>query len=164
MITRLPRLLAAATCPFWPVDASAFRTCDIDNSYAYSASTQYVVAEVVFDWQTGSASGTKTIYNYANHTGAGFGECHVTYELTGSYTHGSGTFVLDAHRTNASHTCSEGLLESDYPEDLTYSLQLVFGSDGEVVVNRADNGELFAEGSWEGGKTVYKTPERCTFF
>ena len=157
-------LLAAATCPIWSQDASAFRTCDIENSYAFSATTQYMVGEIIFDWHDGSASGTKTIYNYANETEEGDSECHVTYELTGSYSPGSGTFVLDAHRTNASTACSLELLGSAYPEDRTYSFQMEFAGDGTVEVHHADNGDLFAEGSFENGKTVYKTPERCSIF
>ncbi len=164
MTKGLPYLLAAVIFPLWPQDASAFRNCDIENSYAFSASTQYIVAEIVFDWHDGSASGTKTIYNYANGTREGDSECHVTYELTGSYSPGSGTFVLDAHRTNASSACSLELLGSDYPQDRTYSLQMAFDGDGTVEVHHADNGDLFAEGSFENGKAMYKTPERCSIF
>lgn len=164
MAKGLPYLLAALACPLWPQDVSAFRNCDVENSYAFSASTQYMVAEIVFDWHDGSASGTKTIYNYANDTGEGAGECHVTYELSGSYAPGSGTFVLDAHRTNASSACSLALLGSHYPEDRTYSFWMDFSGDGTVEVHHADNGDLFAEGSFEDGRTVYKTPERCRVF
>jgi len=143
---------------------AAFRTCDTENSHAYAASTQYVVAEIVFDEMTGLSSGTRTTYNYANQEDDGFTECHVTYELSGSYTPGAETFVLDGRRTNYSPGCPQNLLEVDYPEDLTYSLQMNFAADGESRVNTADSGEFLANGSWESGHTVYKTDENCTIF
>ena len=77
---------------------------------------------------------------------------------------GSGTFVLDAHRTNYSHGCPGQLIANAYPTDLTYSFQMDFRNSGASAVNRADNGDLLARGYWENGRTVYKTPETCTLF
>jgi len=148
----------------WHGGALAFRSCDTENSQAFSAATQYTVGELVFDQLTGTASGTKTIYNFANHYGDGRAECHITYELSGSYGAGSGTFVLDAKRTNFSTGCPQELIANDYPPDRTYALQMNFSESGAADVNYADNGELLARGSWEHGRTVYKTGEACTIF
>ena len=164
-MTRCHLFLAVLSAPvLWPGSAAAFRTCDVANSHAYAASTQYVVGEIVFDQMTGLASGTKTIYNYANQDADGFTECHVTYELSGSYTPGAETFVLDARRTNYSAACPPKLIDIDYPTDLTYSLQMEFGADGTSQVSIADSGEFLAHGSWEAGMTVYKTSESCAIF
>jgi hypothetical protein len=157
--------LAALSVPLlWSGGAAAFRTCDVENSHAYAASTQYVVGEIAFDQMTGLASGTKTIYNYANQDAAGFTECHVTYELSGSYTPGAEMFVLDGRRTNYSAACPSKLVDLEYPTDLTYSLQMTFGANGTSTVSVADSGEFLASGSWEAGMTVYKTSESCTIF
>jgi hypothetical protein len=154
-------LLAAVT---WSPAGAAFRNCEVENSHAWSASTRYMVGEIEFDPISGRASGTKTFYNYANHYENGADECHVTYELSGSYAPGSGTFVLEARRTNLSRTCPPGLVERDYPEDATYAFQMDFTPGGSAAINRADSGELLARGSWEDGRTVYKTGETCTVF
>lgn len=157
--------LAVLSVPvLWPGSAAAFRTCDVENSHAYAASTRYAVWELVFDQITALASGTTTIYNYANQDAVGFTECHVTYELSGSYTTGAETFVLDAKRTNYSAACPSRMIEIDYPTDLSYSLQMKFGANGESQVSIADSGEFLADGSWETGMTTYKTSESCTIF
>ena len=153
--------LAAAIGP-WP--AAAFRNCDVENSYAYLASTQYTVEEIEFDPVTAWASGTRTIYNYSNRQDHSFEECHVTYELSGSYAAGSGTFVMEGRRTNYSRACPPEMITETYPPALAYALQVDFGGDGATVVNLADNGDTLARGSWEAGRTVYKTPETCTLF
>lgn len=143
---------------------AAFRTCEAENSHAYAASTQYTVAEIVFDEVTGLSSGTRTIFNYANQDGVGFTECHVTYELSGSYTPVAETFVFEGRRTNYSPACPLTLLEAEYPAYLRYSLQMNFAADGTSQVNIADNDEFLANGSWESGHTVYKTDENCSIF
>jgi hypothetical protein len=50
----------------WSGGSSAFRGCDTENSFAFSASTQYAVGEIAFDTATGVANGTETTYNYSN--------------------------------------------------------------------------------------------------
>lgn len=153
--------LAAAS---WSTGATAFRNCDLNYSDAWFASTRYTVDEIEFDPVTGTASGTRTIYNFANHYGDGVDACHVTYELSGSYGAASGTFVLDARRTNFSLACPPEIIARDYPVEATYALQMQFKTGGSATVNRADSGELVAAGTWEEGKTVFKTPETCTYF
>jgi hypothetical protein len=148
----------------WPVGANAFRNCDIDNSDAWFASTRYTVSEIEFDPVTGLASGSRTIYNYANHYRQGGDACHVTYELSGSYGAGSGTFVLDARRTNVSHTCPPEVIARDYPVETTYAVQMQFEADGAATMRRADSGEFMASGAWGEGRTVFTTPEICTAF
>ncbi len=164
MAVRAKRVVVWLAAASWSTGATAFRNCNIENSHAYLASTRYLVGEVEFDPVTGLASGTQTIYNYSNQRDSGFQECHVTYELTGSYSPGSGTFVLDAHRTNFSQDCPRELIALSYPADRTYALQMEFGESGITDVHLADNGEVLARGSWEDGRTVYKTPETCTAF
>ena len=51
----------------WVNSATAFRVCDTDNSYAFSAATQYTVGEIAFDDTTWLVSGTETTYNYTNN-------------------------------------------------------------------------------------------------
>ena len=148
----------------WSAAAAAFRNCDLENDHAYLATTHYMVGEIEFDAVTGTASGTKTIYNFSNQREDGFEECHVTYELTGSYTAGSGTLVLDARRTNFSPGCPRELIAGDYPADRTYALQVDFDDGGSAAVHAADNGDLLAQGSWGAGRAVYKTAETCTVF
>lgn len=164
-MTRCHLFLAALSAPlFLPGSAAAFRSCDVENSHAYAASTQYVVGEIVFDQMTGLATGTKTIYNYANQDADGFTECHVTYELSGSYTPGAETFVLDARLANYSAFCPQKLIDINYPTELTFSLQMEFGADGTSQVSIADSGEFLAHGSWEAGSALYKTSESCVIF
>lgn len=148
----------------WAPGANGFRTCDQENSEAFSASTQYVVGEISFNRDTGIASGTETTYNYANRAFEGFSQCHVTYELSGSYESSTETFILDARRTAHSSTCPDFLIDLEYPSDQTYALQMTFDSGGASAVHRADSGEFLAYGSWEGGRTNYKTDEKCTIF
>ncbi len=164
MSARVLCLAVISATLLWPAAAAAFRNCQIENSDAYLASTRYVVGEIEFDAVTGEASGTKTIYNYSNRRQDAFQECHVTYELSGSYSAGSGMFVLDARRTNFSQECPRDMIAETYPADRTYALQIDFDHSGSAAVSLADNGELFAQGSWEAGRTVYKTAETCTVF
>lgn len=145
-----------------PNTGFAFRTCASEATDIYSAATRYVVGEIDFDDATGEASGTETTYNYVNRDSEGHNECHVTYELSGIVEPGSGTFVLDAQRTNHSATCALDLLEAKYPEKSLYVLQMTFAGDGTTRVHVADSGEFFANGDWHSGKTVYKTSEGCT--
>jgi hypothetical protein len=144
--------------------AAGFRVCDIENSHAFSASTHYVVGEVVFDKNTGEASGTETTYNYANRAAEGFTTCHVTYELTGTFEPGSGTLVLSADRSNHSASCPQEILSIHYPVNQLYALQIALQDNGSTDVYRADNGELFASGEWGPGNASYRTAEACSFF
>lgn len=144
--------------------ASAFRNCGTENSEAWSAATRYTVGELAFDDTTGLASGTETIYNFSNSYETHIGECHVTYELSGSYVPGVEVFVLSGTRSNYSDTCPPELLRIEYPTDLLLSFQMQPAQDGSAVVSRADSGENFAEGSWQPGKAVFKTGEHCSIF
>ncbi|MCB1731016.1 MAG: hypothetical protein KDI21_11115 [Halieaceae bacterium] len=148
----------------WMSGASGFRSCDIADSYAWSASTHYTVGEIAFDAVTGTASGTETRYNFSNDASDGAGECHVTYELTGTYDVGVEVFTLDATRTNYSESCAPALLGVEYPQSRLYALQMAFGEDGTARVSSAASGEMLASGSWQAGRAVYKTPEECTLF
>jgi len=140
----------------------AFRACSTDAVDIYSATTRYVVGEITFDSATGQASGTETTYNYADPDFEGFHECHVTYELSGIIEPGSGTFVLDARRTNYSSACPAGLIDARYPGQQLYVFQMTFEMDGTSKVHIADNGEFFADGDWDAGRTFYRTGEKCT--
>ena len=148
---------------YWAQGASGFRGCASADSDAWSASSHYTVGEIAFDVVTGVASGTETRYNYSNDPDAG-GECHVTYELTGTYNAGVEVFTLDATRTNYSESCAPGLLGVEYPPRRLYALQMAFAEDGSAMVSSAASGELLASGSWAAGRAVYKTPEECTVF
>jgi len=143
--------------------ASAFRNCSIADSDAWLAETHYTVSELAFDDTTGTASGTETIYNYSNAYPAG-GECHVTYELSGSYVPGVEVFVLSATRSNYSDTCPDSVLHIQYPAIRLQTLQMNHGADGSAVVNSGDSGEFLADGSWQQGKAMYKTGEECSVF
>ena len=143
---------------------SAFRNCGTQNSEAWSAATRYTVGELSFDETTGLASGTETIYNYSNTYDSRIGECHGTYELSGSYVPGVEVFVLDGTRSNYSDTCPPDLLRIEYPADLLLSFQVQPAQDGSAVVSRADSGMRFAEGTWQPGKAVFKTGELCSIF
>ena len=156
--------IASALVVLWSGSASAFRTCETQDSDAWSASTRYAVGELTFDDTTGAASGTETFYNYSNAYDAGPGECHVTYELNGSYVAGVEVFVLNATRTNYSDSCPPALLHIGFPETLSHSFQMEYANDGSAVVNSAESGELLAGGSWQPGKAVYKTGEQCSIF
>lgn len=144
--------------------ASAFRNCGTQNSDAWSAATRYTVGELSFDDTTGLASGTETIYNYSNTYDSQIGECHVTYELSGSYVPGVEVFVLSGTRSNYSDTCPPDLLRIEYPADLLLSFQMQPAPDGSAVVSRADSGVSFAQGTWQPGKAVFKTGELCSVF
>ena len=157
-------LIAPAIVLLWSASAAGFRACDIDNSYAFSAATRYVVGEISFDPVTGQASGTETTYNYANQDDDGFTECHVTYKLSGIFEPGTGTFLLDTERTNHSVTCQEDFISINYPDTGRYALQMDFDPDGTSLVNSADSGQLVASGEWRPGRTNYKTIEECTIF
>ncbi len=144
--------------------ASAFRNCGNEDSEAWSAATRYTVGELAFDDTTGLASGTETIYNYSNAYDTRLGECHVTYELSGSYVPGVEVFVLNGTRSNYSETCPPELLRIEYPADLLLSFQMEPAQDGSAVVSSADSGAHLADGSWQPGKAVFKTGEHCSIF
>ena len=110
MLSLKPFFVVAIFSLSWSGGASAFRVCNIENSHAYSASTQYAVGEIAFDRATGMADGTETTYNYSNREDEGFTHCHVTYEFSGIFESASGTLVLDAQRTNHSDICPQDLL------------------------------------------------------
>jgi hypothetical protein len=148
----------------WVNSAAAFRVCDTDNSYAFSAATQYKVGEIAFDDTTGLVSGTETTYNYTNQDFEGFIECHVTYEFSGIVEPGSGTFIIDAQRTNYSPACPGDLIDIKYPSHRRHVLQIKFETDGSSEVRSADSGELLTIGEWEAGRVAYSTPEKCTIF
>ncbi len=148
----------------WSANGSAFRNCGTQDSEAWMAATRYTVGELAFDDTTGFASGTETFYNYSNAYESGTGECHVTYELSGSYVPGVEVFVLSATRTNYSSSCPPALLHIEYPPTMTHSFQMEYAVDGSAVVNSADSGEPVAGGSWQPGKAVYKTGEQCSIF
>ena len=148
----------------WSSSAAAFRVCDAENSYAFSAATQYKVGEIAFDDTTGLVSGTETTYNYTNQDFEGFIECHVTYEFSGVVESGSGTFVLDAQRTNYSPACPGDLIDLKYPSKRRHVLQISFETDGFSEVRSADSGELLTNGEWEAGRVAYSTTEKCTIF
>jgi hypothetical protein len=158
-------VIVTAVALLWTTSASAFRSCEIPDSHAYRAFTRYVVGEIAFDESAGSANGTETTYNYTNQLVDGFSECHVTYELSGSYVPGQqGVFVLDATRTNFSDTCPSRFVEIQYPESRLYAFQARFGDDGHLVVSVAGSGEFLADGNWAAGRALYKTEEKCTIF
>ena len=148
----------------WSSGTAAFRVCDTDNSYAFSASTQYSVGEIAFNRGTGLANGTETTYNYSNRETEGFSQCHVTYEFSGIFEPGSGTLVLDAQRTNQSATCPQDLITVEYPDTRQYILQVEFNEDKTSQVLLADSGEVMASGEWGNGKMLYRTDEKCTIF
>ena len=145
-------------------ETHAFRSCGTDVGNAYSAATRYTVGEIDFDDTSGLAAGTETTYNYSNSAGDTATECHVTYELSGTYVPGVEVFVLDATRTNYSPSCPSRNLDMEYPPNRLYSLQLELNDGGRARVSLADNGEVFAQGSWGAGRAVYKTEEHCTYF
>ena len=148
----------------WVNPAAAFRVCDTDNSYAFSAATQYTVGEITFDDTTGLVSGTETTYNYTNRDLEGLSECHITYEFSGIVESGSGTFVIDAQRTNYSPSCPDDLIDIKYPSQRRQVLQIKFETDGSSEVRSADSGELLTNAEWETGRVAYSTPEKCTIF
>jgi hypothetical protein len=164
MAARMSLLLVLVVGFIGPERASAFRSCVAEHSDAYTASTRYVVGEIAFDPTTGTASGTETTYNHSNAAFPGFGECHVTYELSGSFESASGTLVLDARRTNHSAACPPDFIATGYPAERLYALLIKLGGDGSTLVHLADNGELIAQGEWSPGSTAYRTPETCTMF
>lgn len=164
MIVKKCVLIPLSLALGWAQAASGFRTCDMPDSHAWSAATHYTVGEIAFDATTGTASGTETRYNYSNDTSQGGGECHVTYELTGTYDVGVEVFTLDATRTNYSESCAPALLGAEYPASRLYALQMAFSEDGTALVSSAASGEMLASGSWQAGRAVYKTAEDCTIF
>ena len=164
MIDKRAILIVSSLTLIWSGSASGFRNCGTGDSDAWAASTSYTVGELSFDDITGLASGTETIYNYSNTYAATVGECHVTYELAGSYVPGVEVFVLSATRTNFSETCPPGLLHTEYPETMAYNFQMAPEADGSAVLNSGDNGDFLADGSWQPGKAVFKTGEQCSIF
>lgn len=145
-------------------NAQGFRNCNTQDSHAWSAATRYTVAELDFDETTGSVTGTETIYNYSNAFSDGNSECHVTYELNGSYVPGVEVFIVDGRRTNYSDSCPGELLRVEFPAAVLHSMQMEYTEDGSAVVKTADSGEFLAYGSWEPGKATYKTGEQCAIF
>ena len=147
-----------------PESANAFRNCNVGDGTAWSATTEFRVGELVFNDATGSASGRETIYIFSNTYGEGLGECHVTYELSGSYVAGVDFFVLDGVRSSHSNACPRNILEAQYPLDLRFSIQMERQQDGSLVVNSASNESYIAHGNWKEGSAYYKTEERCKIF
>jgi hypothetical protein len=143
---------------------SAFRGCGNGDSDAWSATTKYTIGELVFDNTTGMASGRETIYNYSNSYDALLGECHVTYELSGNYVSGVEFFLLDGTRSSYSNTCPDELLETEFPPDLLFSIQMQRTQDGSVTVTSTSSGQHVARGSWTSGSVYYKTDEQCQIF
>ncbi len=141
---------------------AAFRNCNTQDSDAWSASTRYTVGELNFDAASGLASGTETNYNYSNAHADGIGECHVTYELSGTYVPVVEVFVLNARRSNYSDTCSDALLRVEYPSDRFLTLQVELAPGGSAVVHNVENGDFPAFGIWQAGTVVYKTQEQCS--
>jgi len=142
--------------------AHAFRACDSAYGDTFTAST-YTVGEIEFDPVTGLATGTQTTYNHPLAEAAGFSECHVTYDLSGSYTPGSDTFVLEGERSSHSFECPARLIDADYPASRYIALQMVFLEDGSSEVTAADSGELLGRGGWRPGQTHFKTEESCRY-
>lgn len=164
MTGRSWRLLLLSIAALHSSGVSAFRSCDMEDSFAYVATTQYTIAEITFEATTGIASGTETIYNHSNDAIDGHLECHVTYELSGSYEPASGTLVLDAHRSNHSISCPAELIAAGYPQERLYALLIELEREGGMRVSLADSGEQIAEGEWSQGATAYRTKETCTAF
>ena len=156
--------LSSALALLLAANANAFRSCDIGDSHAYSAATRYTVGEIDFDDASGLAAGTDTTYNFTNAGSETATECHVTYELTGNYVPGVEVFVLDGTRTNYSPSCPSRSLNTEYPPNRFYSLQLEVDNRGRARVSLADSGEVIALGSWGAGRAVYKTEEKCSYF
>ncbi|MEP4148443.1 MAG: hypothetical protein ABJL54_14595 [Halioglobus sp.] len=158
------RVLILVSAITLPLPATAFRSCEVEHSEAYLATTQYKVTELSFDFTSGEANGTETTYTHSNNADSESTECHVTYELSGSIEPVSGVVVLDAHRSNHSVSCQDGLVEQAYPADRLYALVLEFGEGGHAQVRRADNGDLIASGDWAEGVTAFRTGEVCSLF
>jgi hypothetical protein len=157
-------IFATGCAMIWAGEASGFRNCEVEDSDAWTAATSYTVGELTFSDTTGLASGTETIYNYSNAYATGGGECHVTYELNGNYVSGSEVFVLSATRSNYSDTCPAAVLATQYPATILHNFQMEHSQDGSAVLNSGDNGDFLADGSWQSGRAVYKTGERCSLF
>ena len=147
-----------------PLHAKAFRSCDVEYSEAYLATTQYTVTELSFDAASGVANGTETTYNHTNSAESQSTECHVTYELSGSIEPVSGVVVLNAYRSNHSVSCQQAVVEQAYPAERLYALVLELNDDGRAKVRLADNGELVASGDWAEGFTAFRTGEICSLF
>ncbi len=163
MVSKKSIFLAGGIALVWASGASGFRNCEIEDSDAWAAATRYTVGELSFDDVTGLASGTETLYNHSNAYATGE-ECHVTYELDGSYVPGSEVFVLNATRSSYSESCPTQLLEVEYPATIQRNFQMTFSADGSARLNSADNGDFLADGSWQRGNAIYKTGERCSMF
>ena len=159
------RLTAASIALLaWPGTSAAFRNCPVEHSDAYRVESRYLVGELDYDAATRAAGGTETHYNFSNQHHSGVAECHVTYELSGTFAPESGLFLLEAARSSASHTCAPAFVEAEYPPYRSYALEVVFREDGGAELYRAEDGELLAIGDWrQGGLLSYKTPERCAY-
>jgi hypothetical protein len=138
----------------------AFRDCGVEDSGAWTALSRYVVGELGYDDATGAASGTETHYNYSNLTSAG-AECHVTYELDGVFEPFNRALVLEARRSNLSPDCDPEFVDAEYPEYLSYYLELALAEDGRAEIRHSDTGAVFASGDWGHGALAYKTEEQC---
>ena len=57
MIVKKYILIPLSLALGWAVGANGFRSCDMADSYAWSASTHCTVGEIAFDAVTGTASG-----------------------------------------------------------------------------------------------------------
>jgi hypothetical protein len=141
--------------------ALAFRDCGVEDSGAWAALSRYVVGELGYDDATGATSGTETHYNFSNLEPRGVAECHVTYELDGVFESFNGAFMLEARRSNLSPNCDPGFIDTEYPEFLSYYLEVRFSADGRAEMRRSDTGEVYASGDWGHGALAYKTEERC---
>jgi hypothetical protein len=146
------------------LESAAFRSCELTDSEAYLAMTQYRVAELSFDLVSGQVSGTETTYNHANTRVHGSAECHVTYEFAGVIEPVSGVVLLNGQRTNHSVSCEPEVLVAAYPLQRTDNLLIEFADSGRVEVMLADSGERFASGEWTQGVAAYRTEEVCTIF
>ncbi len=145
-----------------PGAALAFRDCGVEDSGAWSALSRYVVGELGYDNDTGATSGTETHYNYSNLPPRGVVECHVTYELDGVFEAYNGAFMLEARRSNLSASCDPDFVAAEYPESMSYYLEVAVGEDGIAEMRRSDTGELYATGDWRSSGLAYKTDEQCS--
>ncbi|MEP5569600.1 MAG: hypothetical protein ABJN62_17285 [Halioglobus sp.] len=164
MTRTIVKCLTLTSIAFLSLPASAFRSCEVEHSEAYLATTEYKVTELSFDFSSGSANGTETTYTHSNNIDSESTECHVTYELSGSIEPVSGVVVLDAHRSNQSVSCRDDLVAQSYPQERLYSLVLEFNDGGRAQVRQADNGDLVATGDWAEGVTAFRTGEVCSLF